>query len=89
MSAMSEMSAIAATLQLRVNGECSCEHHTDCADDGCPAEVPGRNHLSVELGMPFQLHAVGKVIDRSCGSHGDDFLTVEDVRNKRRSCRCR
>ena len=43
--------------------------HTNGSDDGGTAEVLGRDHLSVELGVPLQLHTVAEVVERVGGGH--------------------
>lgn len=36
--------------------------HTNGADDGGTTVVALRGHLGIKLGVPFQLHTVGKVV---------------------------
>jgi hypothetical protein len=43
--------------------------HTNGTDDRGAAEVLGRHHLGVKLGVPFQLHAVAQVVEGSSGRH--------------------
>lgn len=47
--------------------------HTNGTDDGGTAEVLGRHHLGVELGVPLQLHPVGQVVEGASGSHYDSL----------------
>ena len=44
-------------------------NHTNGTDDRGTAEVLRRHHLGVELGVPLQLHPVGKVVKRVAGRH--------------------
>lgn len=48
--------------------------HTNGSDDGGTAEVLGRDHLGVELGVPLQLHTVAEVVEGVGGSHFEDEL---------------
>ena len=65
--------------------------HTNGTDDGGPAEVLGRNHLSVELGVPFQLHAVGEVVEGGGSRHFDvlDQFNGTNCKGNRRKERWR
>lgn len=47
------------------------QERTDGSDDGGAAEVLGGHHLSVELGVPLQLHAVAQVVEGRTGGHLD------------------
>ena len=53
--------------------------HTNGTDDGGTAEVLGRHHLGVELGVPLQLHPVGQVVKGASGSHCDLLQDKEIV----------
>lgn len=48
--------------------------HTDGANDGGATEVLRRNHLRVQLGVPFQLHTVAQVVKRIAGGHFERLL---------------
>ena len=55
-----------------------CEGHTNGTDDGGTAEVLGRDHLGVELGVPLQLHPVGQVVKRAGGRHFELLIKLID-----------
>lgn len=58
--------------------------HTNGTDDGGTAEVLRRNHLSVELGVPFQLHPVAQVVMRAGGRHFDMLNRIKLIFRSRK-----
>lgn len=63
-----------AIAPLRRNNPEQTAKHTNGSDDGGTAEVLGRDHLGVELGVPLQLHTVAEVVEGVGGGHFEDEL---------------
>ena len=60
--------------------------HTNGANDRSTAEVLHGNHFRVELGVPFQLHAVAEMVEGAAGGHFDcsGCNRTTDVKRRRR-----
>lgn len=62
------------------------DRHTNGSNDGGTAVVPCGRHIRAELGVPLQLHTVAEMVERACGSHGVDLMTVDVIRTNGRPC---